>query len=60
MPPALRGHALQGLLVNCTFMLLTGAQMAVELHLASVIPEKPDWVARRRWVPALYYLVGLG
>jgi diguanylate cyclase (GGDEF)-like protein len=60
LPPPLRGHVLQALLVDAAFLLLTGAQMAVEFHLASVIPEKQPWVARRRWLIPLYYLLGLG
>lgn len=60
LPPALRGHALQALLVDAAFLLITGAQMAVEFHLASVIPEKQPWVARRRWLIPIYYLLGLG
>ena len=42
------------------FYLLTGLQMALELHLASLIPERPAWLARRPWVVPLYYAVGLG
>ena len=42
------------------FYLLTGLQMGLELHLASLIPERPDWLRRRRWVVPFYYVVGLG
>jgi diguanylate cyclase (GGDEF)-like protein len=42
------------------FYLLTGLQMALELHLASLIPERPAWLLRRPWVVPLYYAVGLG
>lgn len=58
--PAQRGSLLQTGLVQAAFLFLTGAQMAVELHLASVIPEKQGWVARRPWLIGLYYVVGLG
>lgn len=60
LPPPLRGHLIQGLLVDGCFYLITGAQMAIELHLASVIPEKQPWVARRGWVLPLFYAIGLG
>ncbi len=60
MPPELRGHPTQALLVGTAFLLLTGAQMAVELHLASVIPEKQPWIVRRPWVVPFFYVIGLG
>lgn len=60
LPPELRGRPLQALLVGSVFLLLTGAQMAVELHLASVIPEKQPWIASRPWVVPVYYAIGLG
>jgi diguanylate cyclase (GGDEF)-like protein len=46
-------------LSNCAFYLLTGIEFSLELHLASLIPERPAWLRRRRWVVPLYYLVGL-
>ncbi len=45
---------------TCTFYLLTGIEFGLELHLASLIPERPAWLRRRRWVVPLYYAVGLG
>jgi len=39
---------------------LTGLQMGLELHLASLIPERPAWLRARPWVIPLYYVVGLG
>jgi diguanylate cyclase (GGDEF)-like protein len=45
---------------TCVFFLLTGVQCGLELHLASLIPERPDWLRRRRWVVPLYYVVGIG
>ena len=41
-------------------VLLNGFQMGVELHLASVIPEKQRWLQRRSWVIPAYYVLGLG
>ncbi|RLE27330.1 MAG: hypothetical protein DRJ65_03125 [Acidobacteria bacterium] len=45
---------------GAAFMLLAGFQMAVELHLASVIPKKQVWISRRSWVIPSYYVLGLG
>ncbi|HVT61134.1 MAG TPA: diguanylate cyclase [Thermoanaerobaculia bacterium] len=44
----------------CSWYLLSGLQMGLELHLASLIPERHPWLRGRRWVVPLYYLVGLG
>ncbi len=43
-----------------TYYLLTGVQFAFELHLASLIPDRPRWLRRRGWVVPLYYVVGIG
>lgn len=42
------------------FYLLTGVQMGTELHLASVIPRRYDWLARRRWIVPAFYVLGSG
>ncbi len=42
------------------YYLLTGLEMATELHLASVIPRRYGWIERRRWLVPVYYVVGLG
>ncbi len=42
------------------YYLITGAQIGVELHLASVIPDRQPWLERRPWVIPLYYVLGLG
>lgn len=42
------------------YYLLTGLVIGVELHLASVIPERPLWLASRPWIAPLYYVIGLG
>ncbi len=42
------------------YYVLTGVQMALELHLASVIPERAAWLRRRPWLVGGYYTVGLG
>jgi diguanylate cyclase (GGDEF)-like protein len=40
--------------------LLTGLQIAVEMHLTSLIPERPAWLRRRPWIVPLYYVAGCG
>ncbi len=42
------------------YYLLTGLEMATELHLASVIPKRYGWIERRRWLVPGYYVLGLG
>ncbi|MEM8929882.1 MAG: diguanylate cyclase [Acidobacteriota bacterium] len=42
------------------FLLATGVQMAVELHLAALTPERPSWVERHAWVVPTFYAIGLG
>ncbi|MCK5378766.1 MAG: PDZ domain-containing protein, partial [Acidobacteria bacterium] len=41
------------------FYLLTGLQLGLELHLASVIPKRYAWFDDRPWLTRLYYTVGL-
>jgi diguanylate cyclase (GGDEF)-like protein len=42
------------------YYLLTGLQISVELHLASLIPERAGWLRARPWIVPLYYGIGLG
>ncbi len=42
------------------FLLLTGIQFGIEVHLASVIPRRRGFLERWPWVAALFYAVGLG
>jgi diguanylate cyclase (GGDEF)-like protein len=52
------GHGWVNSWSSCVFYLLTGLQIGLELHLASLIPERPAWLRRRRWVVPLYYVAG--
>jgi diguanylate cyclase (GGDEF)-like protein len=54
------GHGWVSICGILAFYLLTGIQFGLELHLASLIPERPAWLRRRPWVVPLYYAVGLG
>jgi diguanylate cyclase (GGDEF)-like protein len=54
------GHGWVTTWTTCVFYLLTGIQIGLELHLASLIPERPAWLRRRPWVVPLYYAVGAG
>ncbi len=42
------------------YYLLTGTQIGLQLHLASLIPARPDWLRRRPWIVPLYHALGLG
>ena len=42
------------------YYLLTGLQIGLELHLASLIPERHAWLRRRPWVVGIFYALGLG
>ena len=59
LPATSIGHF--GLLASAltVYYLLTGLEIGVELHLASVIPERPRWLATRPWMVPVYYAVGL-
>ena len=41
------------------YLLLTGFEIGVELHLAALIPDRPGWLRRRPWVVPMFYVVGL-
>lgn len=41
------------------FYLLTGAQIGLELHLLSLIPDRPAWLKQRPWIVPGYYSAGL-
>jgi GAF domain-containing protein len=55
--PSVRNFATPWLLA---LLMLNGFQMAVELHLASVIPERQSWLRRLPSAIPAYYVVGLG
>jgi len=40
------------------FDLLTGLEVGLLLHLASVIPQPARWFTSSRWLPAGYYVIG--
>lgn len=40
------------------FDLITGLQIGLLLHLASLIPKPASWLRHRRWLPAGYYAIG--
>lgn len=59
LPTQLVGSA--GIAVGAVmfFYILTGSQIGLELHLASIIPEPRRWFRSHRCFPALFYGVGL-
>jgi diguanylate cyclase (GGDEF)-like protein len=58
LPDALLGFPTLTLVKTAVFYALTGFQIGVELHLASVIPARQRWLAGRGWVVPLYYIGG--
>ncbi len=42
------------------YYLLTGLQIGLEMHLTSLIPERPGWLRRRPWIVPIYYVAGCG
>jgi diguanylate cyclase (GGDEF)-like protein len=53
------GHSWVNTWATCVFYLLTCAEFGLELHLASLIPDRPAWLRRRPWVVPVYYVAGL-
>ena len=53
------GSPMLARLVNTGFFLLTGLEIALELHLVSLIPERHAWLAARRWAVPLFYAGGI-
>ncbi len=60
IPEAAFGPAGWTAIAGLFFLVVSGFQMGVELHLASVIPERQPWVARRPWVIPAYHVAGIG
>jgi diguanylate cyclase (GGDEF)-like protein len=58
LPTETLNATLLGVSTNLAFYLVSGFQMGVELHLASLIPDRPGWLRRRPWVVVGYYTVG--
>jgi len=54
--PYVTGH----MLAAVTYLLVTGLQIGLDFHLATVLPTTPAWLEERRWVPRAYYAVGIG
>ena len=42
------------------YYLLTGLQIGLELHLASLIPGRHPWVVRRPWLIPAFHVLGVG
>ncbi len=58
LPTETLNATLLGVSTNLAFYLVSGFQMGVELHLASLIPDRPGWLRRRPWVIVGYYTAG--
>ncbi|MEO6196296.1 MAG: diguanylate cyclase [Thermoanaerobaculia bacterium] len=60
LPVGLIGRPLLSAAAFSSYYLLTGLQIGLEMHLTSLIPERPGWLRRRPWIVPLYYAAGLG
>ena len=49
-----------GVVTDIGFVLVSGLQMAVELHLVTLVPQRPRWAHKYSWIIPGYYVVGLG
>ncbi|HEV2856021.1 MAG TPA: sensor domain-containing diguanylate cyclase [Thermoanaerobaculia bacterium] len=54
------GRPVLGAVAVSAYYPLTGWQIGVQLHLASLIPERASWLRSRPWIVPLYYAAGLG
>lgn len=59
LPMTFIGSLLYTKVAYTVYYLISGAQLGVELHLASVIPKRRKFIARWPWIVPLYYVVGL-
>ncbi|QQR74680.1 MAG: diguanylate cyclase [Holophagales bacterium] len=59
LPTGLIGSPTIALISLTLQQLINGVQFGLELHLASVLPDRPEWIRRRPWLIRLYYAVGL-
>jgi diguanylate cyclase (GGDEF)-like protein len=48
-----------GLATQVAYLLVTGLQFGLDLHLAALLPTRPPWLAARPYVVRTFYLVGL-
>ena len=60
LPADVIGRPLLSAAALSAYYLLTGLQIGLEMHLTSLIPERPGWLRRRPWIVPLYYGAGLG
>ena len=60
LPPGPMGDVRLQTLSYSLFLLVTGVQMAVELHLACVVPSRHRWIEGRPWLVPLFYVLGFG
>ncbi len=58
LPPDYMLGETGALVIILTWMVLTGVQIAVELHLVSLIPDRLRMLARHRFIVPGFYIVG--
>ena len=47
-----------GLFSTVAFYLLSGLQMGAEIHLSTLVPERPNWLRKRPWMVPVFYSIG--
>ncbi len=60
LPSGLPDGSLSELLASSVFLFMTGLELGLELHLASVIPRPASWLKSRARPVLVYYAIGLG
>jgi diguanylate cyclase (GGDEF)-like protein len=60
LPTTVIGRPVLAAAAFAAYYLLTGLQIGVQMHLASLTPERPGWLCRHRWIVPLYYVIGIG
>ena len=58
LPTSQIGFPSLDLVKVAAFYILTGLQIGLELHLASVLPERQHWLTRAPWAVPLFYIAG--
>lgn len=60
LPLGTVGIPIIGVGAIAAYWLITGLEFSVELHLASLLPDRQPWLVRHSWVVPLFYVIGLG
>jgi diguanylate cyclase (GGDEF)-like protein len=59
LPTGSVGNASLARLADSAFLLISGLEIGLELHLVSLIPQRHRWLVARPWLVPLFYAGGL-